>query len=46
MITGIHESKILTKHVSCEYEYQSDDSKCNSNQKWNTDKYRRECKNL
>ena len=46
MITGIHESKILIKHVSCEYEYQSDDSECNSNQKWNTDKCRRECKNL
>ena len=43
MITGINESKTLTKHISCK-------SKCkfdvNSSQWWNGDKCRCECKNI
>ena len=38
MITRINESKILTKHLSCECECKFDGRKCNSNQKWNNDK--------
>ena len=32
MITGINESKILTKHISCECKCKFDGTKCNSNQ--------------
>ena len=39
MIAGINESKILTKHVSCEWKCDFDGRKCNSNQKWNNNKY-------
>ena len=46
MITGINESKALTKHISCECKCKFDGRKCNSNQKWNNDKCRCECKNL
>ena len=35
MITGINESKTLTKHVSCKCKCKFDGRKCNSNQKWN-----------
>ena len=38
MITGISESKTLTKDVSCECKYKFDGRKCNSNQWWNNDK--------
>ena len=46
MITGINVSKIFTKHVSCKRECKFDGRKSNSNQKWNNDKRRCECKNL
>ena len=46
MITGINESKISTKHISCESKCKCDDRKFISNQKWNNDKCRCECKNL
>ena len=39
MITKIDESKILTKYISCECKCKFDDRKCNSNQKWNNDKF-------
>ena len=45
MITGINESKTLTKHISCKYKCKFDGRKCTSNQNWNNDKYRCECKN-
>ena len=45
MITGINESKILTKHTSCECECKFEGRKCNSNQKRNNDKCCCECKN-
>ena len=45
MITGINESQILTKHISWKCECKFDSRKCNSNQKWNNDKCRYECKN-
>ena len=32
MITGINESKTLTKQISCECKFKFDESKCNSNQ--------------
>ena len=44
MITGINESKTLTKHISCEFKCKFDGTKCNSNQRWNNDKCRCECK--
>ena len=36
MTTGKNESKILTKDMSCKCKF--DRRKCNSNQKWNSDK--------
>ena len=44
MITAIHQSKTLTKHISCEYKCKLDGRACNSNQKWNNDKSWCECK--
>ena len=44
MITRINESKTLTKHISCGCICKFDDKKCNSNQKWNNDKFRCQCK--
>ena len=38
IITGINESKTLTKHLSCKCKCKFDGRKCNSNQKWNNDK--------
>ena len=35
MITGINESKILTKHISCECKCIFDGRKCNSDQSQN-----------
>ena len=45
MITGIHESKTLTKHILCDCKCKFGTSKCSSNQKWNNDKCQCECKN-
>ena len=44
IITGINELKTLTKHISCECKCKLDGTKCNSNQWWNKDKCRCECK--
>ena len=44
MITGIDESKTLSKHTLCECNCKFDKTKCNSNQWWNNDKCRFECK--
>ena len=44
MITGINESKTLTKHVSWEYKCRFDGRKYNSGQWWNKDKCWCECK--
>ena len=38
MITGINESKTLTKHISCECKCKFDGRKCDPNQWWNNDK--------
>ena len=38
MITGIIESKTLTKHISCECKCGFHGIKCNSDQWWNNDK--------
>ena len=38
MITGINESKALTKDISCECKFRFDGRKCNSDQWWNNDK--------
>ena len=38
MITGINESKILTKTISCKCKCKFDRRKCNLNQKRNNDK--------
>ena len=37
MITEINESKILTKHISCECKCNFDGIKCNSTENWNKD---------
>ena len=39
MVTGINESKTLTKDISCESKCRFDLTKCNSNQWWNNNKY-------
>ena len=44
MITGINESKTLTKHISYECKCRFVRRKCNSHQQWNNDKCRCECK--
>ena len=44
MITGINESKTLTKHISCQCKCKFDGTKCKSNKWWNNDKYQCECK--
>ena len=44
MIIGINESKTLLKHISCKCKCKFDGRKWNSNQKWNNDKCRCECK--
>ena len=44
MITGMNESKTLTKHISCQCKCKFDETKCKSNKWWNNDKYRCECK--
>ena len=46
MITGINESKTLTKHIYCKCKYKFDGRNCNSNQKWSNDKCWCESKNL
>ena len=44
MITGVNESKTLTKHISCECKCKLDGTEFNSNQWWNNDKCQCECK--
>ena len=44
MITGINESKTLTKDISCKCKHKSDGAKYNSNQFWKNDKCPCECK--
>ena len=44
MITGINESKVLTKHISCECKCTFDGTKCNLNQWSNNNKSPCECK--
>ena len=44
MITGINESKTLTRYILCKCKCKFDDTKWNSNQKWNKDTCLWECK--
>ena len=44
MITGINKSKTLARHILCKCKCKFDDTKCNSNQWWNNDKCRCDCK--
>ena len=44
MNTGINESKTLTKHIPRECKCKLDGRKCNSDQWWNNDKCRCDCK--
>ena len=44
MVTGIIESKTLTKHISCECKCRFDRRKWNSDHWWNNDKCQCECK--
>ena len=39
MITGINESKTLTKHVLCECKCKFNETKCESSHWWNNNKY-------
>ena len=43
-ITGINDSKTLTKHISCKCKCNFDSRKRNLDQKWNNKKCRCECK--
>ena len=45
-ITGINELKTLAKHIPFKCKCKFDGRKCNSNQWWNNDKCRCECKNV
>ena len=38
IVTGINESKTLTKHISCEHKYNFDGRNCNLDQWWNNGK--------
>ena len=42
MKTRINEVKILVKRISCEFQSKFNSIKCNSNQKWNNDKFQGE----
>ena len=44
LIAGINESKILAKHMSCQCKCKFDGKKYDSNQWWDNDKCRCECK--
>ena len=44
MITRTNESKPLTKHISCKSKCRFDGKKCNSDQWWNNDQCRCDCK--
>ena len=44
MITGISESKALTKHISCQCKCRFDEKRCNSDQWWNDNKFQCEGK--
>ena len=44
MITGINESKTLTKQIPCECECRFNGRKCHLDQWWNNEKYWCECK--
>ena len=44
VITEINESKTSTKHISCECKFKFDERKCNSNQWFNSNKCRCDCK--
>ena len=44
MITGISESKTITRHISCKWKCIFDETKYKSNQCWNNDKSQCECK--
>ena len=44
MITGISESKTLTKHIPCERISKFEERNCNSDQLWNNNKCRCDCK--
>ena len=46
MITGINESKTITKHISCNCKCKFDSRKFNLNQEWSKDKRWCECKTL
>ena len=46
MITGINESKTLTKDISYKCKYKPDGAKYNSNQFWKNDKCLCECKKI
>ena len=45
-ITGINQSKFLTKDMSCECKCRLDERKCNSDQWWKNDKCGCECKSI
>ena len=46
MITKINESEILRKYISCECRCKFDGTICKSNQRWNNNKCRCECKKI
>ena len=45
MIKNKNEAKTITKHISCYCKCKFNSTTCNSNQKWNNETCRCECKN-
>ena len=45
-MSWVNKTQFLVQHESCECKCRLNESVCNSNQKWNQNKYRWECKEL
>ena len=46
LMSGVNETRVIVPHESCKCKCGSNESVCNSKQKWNPDECLRECKEL
>ena len=46
LMSKANETRFLVQHESCECKYRLNESVCNSNEKWNNNEFRCECKEL